>query len=176
MNKKPTSGQLIKQLNDAIERQANNSLRQNDLTMVQMWVLLSLNDKDEKTYSFKELERILGVAQSTCAGIVNRLAIKKLVDCFIDPNDKRMKLVRITPAGEKCCQSAAQNIKELEQTMFRGLSEEEQIIFNGLLQRIYENKRYSKMPCLQHHVQHCQIYRMVHQNSDPIDCHDLTAF
>ncbi len=43
MNDNPTSGQLIKQLNDAIERQANNSLRQNDLTMVQVWVLLSLN-------------------------------------------------------------------------------------------------------------------------------------
>ncbi len=141
LNNKPTSGQLIKQLNDAIERKANNSLRQNDLTMVQMWVLLSLNDKDEKTYSFKELEHILGVAQSTCAGIVNRLAIKKLVDCFTDPDDKRMKLVRITSAGEKCCQSATQNIKELEQIMFRGLSEEEQIIFNSLLQRIYENMK-----------------------------------
>lgn len=139
MNNKTTSGQLMKQIHDAIERQANNSLRQNDLTMVQMWVLLSLNDKDGKTCSFKELERILGVAQSTCAGIVNRLAIKKLVDCFIDPNDKRMKLVRITPAGEECCQSAAQNIEELEQTMFRGLSEEEQITFNNLLQRIYKN-------------------------------------
>lgn len=139
MDNNPTNIQLIKQLNDAIERRANNSLRQNGLTMVQMWVLLSLNDKAGKTYSFKELERILGVAQSTCAGIINRLAVKKLVDCFIDPDDKRMKLVRITPAGEKCCQDAMQNIKELEETMFRGLSEEEQAALNSLLQRIYEN-------------------------------------
>lgn len=140
MNDNPTSGQLIKQLNDAIERRANNSLRQNDLTMVQVWVLLSLNEKDEKTYSFKELERILGVAQSTCAGIVNQLALKKLVDCFTDPNDKRMKLVRIT-AGETCCQEATQSIKKLEQTMFHGLSEEEQTVFHSLLQRIYENMK-----------------------------------
>ena len=105
LNDNLTSGQLIKQLHDAIERQANNSLRQNDLTMVQVWVLLSLNEKDEKTYSLKELERILGVAQSTCAGIVNRLALKKLVDCFTDPNDKRMKLVRITPAGENAART-----------------------------------------------------------------------
>ncbi len=141
MNDNPTSGQLIKQLHDAIERQANNSLRQNGLTMVQVWVLLSLNEKDEKTYSFKELERILGVAQSTCAGIVNRLALKKLVDCFTDPNDKRMKLVRITPEGEKCCQDAIQNSRKLEQTMFHGLSEEEQTTFHSLLQRIYENMK-----------------------------------
>lgn len=139
LNDNPTSGQLIKQLNDAIERLANNSLRQNDLTMVQVWVLLSLNEKDGKTYSFKELEKILGVAQSTCAGIVNRLALKKLVDCFTDSNDKRMKLVRITQAGEMCCQDARQNIKELEETMFKGLSEEEQETFHSLLQKIYEN-------------------------------------
>lgn len=139
MNDNPTSGQLIKQLNDAIERLANNSLRQSDLTMVQVWVLLSLNEKAEKTYSFKELERILGVAQSTCAGIVNRLALKKLVDCFIDPNDKRVKLVRITPAGEKCCQDARQNIGELEKTMFKGLAEQEQTTFHSLLLKIYDN-------------------------------------
>ena len=141
MNDNPTSGQLIKQLHDAIERQANNSLRQNDLTMVQVWVLLSLNEKEEKTYSFKELEHILGVAQSTCAGIVNRLALKKLVDCFTDPNDKRMKLVRITPAGEDAARTAAHNGRKLEQTMFQGLSEEEQTIFHSLLQRIYENMK-----------------------------------
>ena len=72
MNDNPTSGQLIKQLHDAIERQANNSLRQNDLTMVQVWVLLSLNEKDEKTYSFKELERILGV-QTTFHNLLQRI-------------------------------------------------------------------------------------------------------
>lgn len=139
MNKNPNSGQLIKQLNDAMERQANNSLRQSDLTMVQVWVLLSLDEKDGKTYSFKELEQILSVAQSTCAGIVNRLAAKKLVDCFIDPDDKRMKLVRITPAGERCCQDAKKNIRELEEAMFRGMSVEEQETFHSLLQKVYEN-------------------------------------
>ena len=64
LNDNLTSGQLIKQLHDAIERQVNNSLRQNDLTMVQIWVLLSLNEKYEKTYSFKELEHILGDRKS----------------------------------------------------------------------------------------------------------------
>ncbi len=109
--------------------------------MVQVWVLLSLDKKDGKTYSFKELERILGVAQSTCAGIVNRLALKKLVDCFVDPNDKRMKLVRITPAGEQCCITAKQNMRDMEQMMFKDLSAKEQNIFHSLLLRIYENMK-----------------------------------
>lgn len=139
MSKNPTSGQLIKQINDAIERRANHSLRQNDLTMVQIWVLMSLSEKGDKTYSLKELESILGVAQSTCAGIVNRLTLKKLVNCFTDPTDKRIKLVRIRPEGEKCCQDARQSIKEVDQMMFHGLSEEEQDTLYVLLQKIYDN-------------------------------------
>lgn len=139
MEDTPTIGQLIKQIHDAIERLANQSLRQRDLTLVQMWVLLSLNDQEEKTYSLKELEHILGVAQSTCAGIVTRLAAKKLVETFTPASDKRMKLVRITPAGMRCCQETQAEIKELDQTMFRGLSPEECAVFHALLQRIYHN-------------------------------------
>ncbi len=139
MQKKPTSGQLIKQINDAIERRANQSLRQNDLTMVQIWVLMSLSEKEDKTYSLKELERILGVAQSTCAGIVNRLSVKNLVDCFTDPADKRMKLVRIRPEGEKCCCDAREHMQEVDQIIFKGLTEEEQNTVHELLQKIYEN-------------------------------------
>ena len=49
------------------------------MTLAQMQVLISLNHKSEKTYSFKELEHILNVAQSTCAGIVNWLVKKVLL-------------------------------------------------------------------------------------------------
>ncbi|MGI5962840.1 MAG: MarR family winged helix-turn-helix transcriptional regulator [Lawsonibacter sp.] len=134
-----TNGQLIKQIHDAIERVVNNSLRQNDLTLVQIWVLLSLSEQAEKTYSLKELERILGVAQSTCAGIVNRLALKKLVNCFPDPMDKRMKLVRITPEGEACCETARTGMAALDERIFRGMTKEEQKMLHDLLQKVYDN-------------------------------------
>lgn len=139
MSRRSTSGQLIKQIHDAIERRANQSLRQNDLTMVQIWVLMSLSEKEDKTYSLKELERILDVAQSTCAGIVNRLALKKLVECFTDPADKRIKLVRIRPEGERCCQDARERMQEIDQIIFQGLTEEEQDTVHELLQKIYDN-------------------------------------
>lgn len=139
MSYKENSGQLIKMLNDAIERRVNNSLRADDLTMVQVWVLLSLDEKENHTYSFKELERILGVAQSTCVGIVSRLVAKKLVESFTGQKDRRMKLVRLSEDGKKRCEKAKKDIQELEQTLFTGFSEEEQAVFHGLLKRVYEN-------------------------------------
>lgn len=141
MQQQPPIGQLLKQLHDAIERQANNTLRRKDLTLVQVWVLLSLSQQEDKTYSFKELEHILDVAQSTCAGIVNRLALKKLVECSVDPKDKRMKLVRITPAGEACCEEAKNHMNDMDKKMFHGLSPAELETLHSLLCKVYDNMK-----------------------------------
>lgn len=139
MDKKPNSGQLIKQIHDALERQANNTLRQNKLTMVQVWVLLTLNDKEDKSCTLKELEKILNVAQSTCAGIVNRLMQKGLVDCYTALHDKRIKIFQITPAGIDCCLMAAQDIDNMDSLMLQGLTTAEKETFVTLLQKVYNN-------------------------------------
>lgn len=129
-------GMLIKQINDALERQANNSLRSQDLTMAQVTVLIRLNDLPDKAATLKELERELQVAQSTTAGIVARLEQKGFVEGFGDPADKRIKMVRITPKGEQCCISARQNMENTEEKLLSDLSEEERITFNKLLHTV----------------------------------------
>ena len=132
-------GMLIKLLNEAIERRVNNALRQRNLTLVQVWILRSLNQKADKTYTFKELESILNVAQSTCAGIINRLAAKEFVECFTKPNDKRIKLVHLTEAGEKYVRDVEQEIEELNDILYSGVSPEELDTLFSLLQKLYDN-------------------------------------
>ena len=51
------SGQLIKLLHDRLEKQANNTLRGKDLTMMQISVLMELQKSEQKQRSMKELER-----------------------------------------------------------------------------------------------------------------------
>ena len=101
------SGQLIKLLHDRLEKQANNTLRGKDLTMMQISVLMELQEAEQKQRSMKELERKFCVAQSTVAGIISRLEQKGFVEAFGDASDKRIKLVHITPDGEVCCREAA---------------------------------------------------------------------
>lgn len=132
-------GMLIKLLNEAIERRVNNALRQRKLTLVQVWILRSLNQRADKTYSFKELESILNVAQSTCAGTINRIAAKGFVECFTNPDDRRIKLVRLTETGEKYVKDVEQEINSLNDTLYSGLSTEEIDTFFSLLQRMYDN-------------------------------------
>lgn len=132
-------GPLIKLLHDRLEKQANNTLRAQDLTLMQVSVLLELQRAEQAQLSMKALERRFGVAQSTVAGIVSRLEQKGLVEPAGDAADKRVKLVRITPAGRDCCAEAAGYMDAAEQKLLHGFSDAERRTFCALLQRAAEN-------------------------------------
>ena len=133
------TGLLIKQIHDKLEKQANNALRQQGLTLMQVSVLLTLQSAEGKRCSMKELERFFGVAQSTVAGVVSRLEQKGLVTATGDPEDKRVKLVDITPTGEAYCGQAACHMEQAEETLLRGFSPEERAQLKGLLARVADN-------------------------------------
>ena len=135
------SGRLIKLLHDRLEKQANNTLRGKDLTMMQVAVLMELQKAEQKQRSRKELEQKFCVAQSTVAGIISRLAQKSFVEAFGDASDKRIKVVHITPAGEACCREAAGYMAEAEQMLLHGFSENEKVLFNQLLARAADNMK-----------------------------------
>ena len=93
-------GSMIKQIHDELEKNANNAMRVHDITMAQCSALLMLNGAPDRQMALKELERELRVAQSTAAGIVSRLEQKGLAEGFGSPEDKRVKMVRITQQGK----------------------------------------------------------------------------
>ena len=96
MDIQDSCGTLLKQIHDALEKQANNSLRADGLTMAQVGVLLMLDRAEHRQMPLKELEKALHVAQSTAAGIVSRLEQKGLVESFGDAEDRRVKVVRLS--------------------------------------------------------------------------------
>lgn len=132
-------GPLLKKIHDRLEKQANNALREKDLTMMQVSVLLALQKSAEQRLSMKELERYFGVAQSTVAGIVSRLEQKGLVEALGDASDRRVKLVHITPAGAQYCDEASCRMDEAEENLLRGFSGEERRTLNRLLTRVADN-------------------------------------
>ncbi len=136
MKERVTCVALIKQIHDGLEKQANNSLRSQDLTMSQVGVLIELRFSLEKQMTLKELERRLHVAQPTAAGIVARLEQKGFVEGFGDASDRRIKMLRITPAGEACCQLADQHMAAFEEALLTDLTEAERATFVALLERV----------------------------------------
>ena len=139
MIKQNTCGAILKQINDELEKNANNALRPQGLTMAQVSTLLALKDMPKGQCSLKEMEQILHVAQSTAAGIVVRLEQKGLVEGFGSSDDKRIKMVRITLAGEECCFQAEQSMEDAEEKLLSGLTETECSIFYSLLVKVRDS-------------------------------------
>lgn len=132
-------GLLIKQINDELRKNANNMLRSMDITLAQLDALVELDRSPGQQRSLKELERIFHVAQSTAAGIIARLEQKGLVEGFGDAGDRRVKLVRITPAGIACAHDALHHRAEAEEQLLSGLTETEQEIFCTLLKKVRDS-------------------------------------
>ncbi|MDR3277708.1 MAG: MarR family winged helix-turn-helix transcriptional regulator [Oscillospiraceae bacterium] len=130
-------GTLIKQINDAVAKRANNSLREKNLTLTQLRVLMELHGGG--ITPLKELERKLQVAQSSAAGVVSRLRTKGLVSTFTSPDDSRVKLAGLTPSGERYCRDTWRDIESIESRMFSGFSKAEKDALKKLLMKIYEN-------------------------------------
>ena len=129
-------GMYIKQIHDALERTSNNQMREQGITFVQMTALLVLQEAEEGQLSFKALEKALHVAQSTTAGVIRRLEQKGLVSSFGDTQDRRVKLVRITPLGVQYCRGAEASMAQAEEALLDGLTETEREIFRSVLRKV----------------------------------------
>lgn len=67
------TGLLTKHIHDSLEKKANNKLRDKDLTLMQVPILIKLKHAVNREMTMKEIEHRFHIAQSTTAGIVSRM-------------------------------------------------------------------------------------------------------
>lgn len=139
MNERPDCGGLIKQISDEMRKKANNAIRSYNITLAQLGALIELERAPDGQRSLKELEKLLHVAQSTAAGIVARLEQKGFVQGFEATDDRRVKLVRITPDGQACVHNSLQKRNVAEEELLGGLTEAEQKQFYILLKKVRDS-------------------------------------
>jgi DNA-binding MarR family transcriptional regulator len=122
-----------------MEKIANNTLRDMDLTSAQSNLLFILANADSGTYSMKELEKLLHVSQATTVGIVKRLEQKGYVEGFADSKDKRVKNARITTTGIAVVNGARAHIDFAEEQLVKTLTSVEKQLFRELLRKVCED-------------------------------------
>lgn len=129
---------LIKQLEVSMGRRMNNEMKEMDMTLTQVRVLSLLLGFPEKQATLKDLEKKLQLSQSVTAGIIKRLEQRKYIESFGDSEDKRIKIVQITPLGEQQCICSDKILFHLEEEMLSCLSEHEMMTLQTLLKRVRE--------------------------------------
>ncbi len=130
-------GLKIKKVNDLLEKKANRSLQEMDLTFSQHHALVYLLHSPDNTARLKEMEKYFRVAQATMAGIVVRLESKGLVISGIDPEDRRIKVVTLTDKGKEACRVSKENMMETERKVLSHLEPEEAEELGRLLDVVY---------------------------------------
>ena len=136
MQKNYSCGTLLKQIHDIMEKNANNVLREQELTISQSGVLVLLDEKEGKTASFKELEKDFGVSQPTMVGILNRLVQKDLVEVLTDSEDKRIRKAHLTQKGADKCKEGYKHMNSAEEQLLKSLTDDEKKEFNRLLLKV----------------------------------------
>ena len=136
MSRNYSCGTLLKQIHDIMEKNANNVLREQELTISQSGVLVLLDEKEGKTASFKELEKDYGVSQPTMVGILNRLVQKDLVEVLTDSEDKRIRKAHLTQKGADKCKEGYKHMNSAEEQLLKSLTDNEKMEFNRLLLKV----------------------------------------
>ena len=123
-------------LRKANQRHASifSNLIPNDLTPAKFSALAKLYELG--SLSQNELGRFIAMDAANIKSVIDRLKRLKLVRTRTDPNDARRHLISLTPLGKVIIERSIPNASLVTEKTLSPLSEEEQVIFLSLLQKI----------------------------------------
>lgn len=105
-----------------------------DVTPVQYAALAKLHDLGPTSQN--QLGRMVGIDPATMFGVAGRLAKRGLVSPSVDPNDARLVLLELTPAGRETVEAMKARGPEVTRRTLEPLSDDEAETLVALLARI----------------------------------------
>lgn len=131
-------GYLIKNINDKLKVKADADLKHSNLTLAQSRVLAFLDSQGGQTTQ-KEIEVYLEVSHPTVVGIISRMEQNGHLQCWVDENDKRNKIVALTEQAKALGKEIEQRILDNEKKLLASLSEEDIKKLKQMLLVMYNN-------------------------------------
>ena len=116
-----------------------------NITPVQFAALQAVADApgiDQRT-----LARTIGFDTSTIGGVVDRLEARSLLERQADPQDRRVRLLTITPEGRKLLKSATPAMLRAQQRILEPLAPKQREEFMRMLRTlVVANNAHSRAP------------------------------
>ena len=104
---------------------------------VSMWgyiVLSALAEEPMRTQA--ALARAIGADKTRIIGTLDELQERALIEREPDPEDRRVRLLRLTPAGRQLYASVRVGIRAAEERLLSGLTLADKRVFLRVLQRL----------------------------------------
>lgn len=93
------------------------------------------------------LARLIGFDTSTTGGVVDRLERQGLLLRQLSPQDRRVRLLRVTPAAQALLREAEAAVARVQQRILEPLAPDQQPLFMQMLRTLVEaNNAHSRAP------------------------------
>lgn len=87
----------------------------------------------------RDLEAEFHLTHPTVSGLLSRLEQKGFIELRTDPEDRRCKRIYVLPKGRECQETMHQTIRNIENQLVAGFSDEEARLFEQFLDRAISN-------------------------------------
>lgn len=141
MDHTKTIGHKFRIINKEIKRHMDEKSQRNqdDLTAMQHWVLDFLQAHERHDVFQRDIEDAFSISRATASNMLGLMEKKGLIERISVERDARLKKILMTSRAKKMVAQAERDIKEMEELLVRGMSEEEVVEFGHYLDRVREN-------------------------------------
>ncbi len=129
----------LKMVEHLAKRIGDEHLKQIDLTQSQADVIVLLAHESEKVFRQRDIESALNYSNPTVTGLINRLEQKGFIVRRVDPEDSRARIISLTDKALEIIEEIYESIRQTEQMLLDGFSEEEVELLQPLMSRIAKN-------------------------------------
>lgn len=131
-------GYLLKKITDKIKIKVDADLKRHNLTLSQNHVLIFLDERGGEATQ-KEIKDFLEVTHPTVVGLVSRMEQNGFLTSWIDPEDRRNKIVKMTEKASNLMKQVKAEAIMHEEEILYSLSEEQRKELKEMLTVIYRN-------------------------------------
>ena len=109
-----------------------------DITPVHGRIIMSIYDSD-KDICQKDIEEFIPCNKSTLSTVLSTMEKNNLIIRIGSDDDSRRKIIKLTSKSLEIVNVLKEDKKELDELIGQNITEDEYIIFNGVLKKINEN-------------------------------------
>ncbi len=127
-------GHYIRRAQQVSSAYFTEELADSELTSVQMVALVAI--VDSPGIDATRLSEIIDFDRATIGGVVDRLERKGLIQRVVNPQDKRSKVMRATPAGKALLDVSLPRVQRVQERILAPLSPEDRETFLRLIKTV----------------------------------------
>jgi MarR family transcriptional regulator for hemolysin len=132
-------GLIFKRIFHAVKKDADNRMKEWDLTMSQAMVLEYLSNPPPENPTQKDIEHHFGLQHPTVSGILKRLEKHGFIRTEISEADRRAKNIYLTERALLVDRRAKSHQAQMEETFVRGFTPREVETLRSYLERVLAN-------------------------------------